>query len=77
MMCRGQLADHQGPVLLVAGDSPLLQAESVPTLLENFYRGQSVLSLGDGRKVSSDGLRQDRSGRARRVYWNRRRKGCH
>src|SRR5690606_11837802 len=24
MMCRSQLADHQGPVLVLAGDTPLL-----------------------------------------------------
>ena len=36
MMCRDQLAEHQGPVLIVAGDSPLLQAESVQQAIENF-----------------------------------------
>ena len=33
MMCRDQLAGHSGPVLVLAGDTPLLRAESLATLL--------------------------------------------
>ena len=36
MMCREHLARHEGPVLVVAGDSPLLQASSVQKLLAEF-----------------------------------------
>ncbi len=46
MMCRGQLADSRGPVLVVAGDSPLLQAKSVKTLIENFSESGAACLLG-------------------------------
>lgn len=39
MMCREQLAAAEGPVVVVAGDSPLLQASSVEALLDG-YRGE-------------------------------------
>lgn len=63
MMCREQLADHRGPVLIVAGDSPLLQADSVRTLLENFSASgcdcvigtvDKEAPLGYGRIVRDD-----------------------
>ncbi|MCA9133800.1 MAG: NTP transferase domain-containing protein, partial [Planctomycetales bacterium] len=38
-MCREPLSQHaDGPVLVVAGDSPLLQAASVKQLLDSFHR---------------------------------------
>lgn len=37
MMCREALQSHHGPVVVVAGDSPMLQAESVATLLAAPY----------------------------------------
>jgi len=55
MMCRGQLADHQGPVFIVAGDSPLLQAESVRTLLENFSAARASCVLGTVDKPNPTG----------------------
>ncbi len=55
MMCRGQLANHQGPVLIVAGDSPLLQVESVRTLLENFFARQASCVLGTVEKPNPTG----------------------
>ncbi len=33
MVCREQLANHKGPVLVLAGDTPLLRAESLTGLL--------------------------------------------
>lgn len=36
MMCREQLADYSGPVVVVAGDSPMLQPDSIKALLEDF-----------------------------------------
>jgi bifunctional UDP-N-acetylglucosamine pyrophosphorylase/glucosamine-1-phosphate N-acetyltransferase len=44
MMCRSALADHRGPVVIVAGDSPMLQSESVATLLAEF-RGRGAACL--------------------------------
>ena len=36
MMCRPQLAEHRGPVVIVAGDSPMLQSGSVAAVLAEF-----------------------------------------
>jgi bifunctional UDP-N-acetylglucosamine pyrophosphorylase/glucosamine-1-phosphate N-acetyltransferase/UDP-N-acetylglucosamine pyrophosphorylase len=50
MMCRSALAEYQGPVVVVAGDSPLLQAESVATLLAEFQRREAACILGTVRR---------------------------
>jgi bifunctional UDP-N-acetylglucosamine pyrophosphorylase/glucosamine-1-phosphate N-acetyltransferase/UDP-N-acetylglucosamine pyrophosphorylase len=55
MMCRAQLADHRGPVFIVAGDSPLLQASSVRTLLENFAASGASCVLGTVEKANPSG----------------------
>ena len=55
MMCRGHLADHQGPVFIVAGDSPLLQADSVRALLENFSTAGASCVLGTVDKPEPKG----------------------
>ena len=46
MMCRQQLAEHHGPVAVVAGDSPMLQAESVATLLQEFHSRRTACLIG-------------------------------
>ncbi|MEL7336211.1 MAG: sugar phosphate nucleotidyltransferase, partial [Planctomycetota bacterium] len=46
MMARDALANHNGPVIVVAGDSPLLQADSLRTLLEHFDHHRPALLLG-------------------------------
>ncbi|HJN07744.1 MAG TPA: NTP transferase domain-containing protein [Pirellulaceae bacterium] len=46
MMCRGALRDHEGPVLVVTGDSPLAQPNSISALLAAFYRDQPAAILG-------------------------------
>lgn len=46
MMCRDQLADHQGPVVVVAGDSPMMQASSIKALLDEFAQSQPACILG-------------------------------
>lgn len=55
MMCRPQLADHQGAVFIVAGDSPLLQPQSVRKLLENFHDQNASCLLGTVDKASPTG----------------------
>jgi bifunctional UDP-N-acetylglucosamine pyrophosphorylase/glucosamine-1-phosphate N-acetyltransferase/UDP-N-acetylglucosamine pyrophosphorylase len=55
MMCRPQLGDHQGAVLVVAGDSPLLQSSSVRLLLENFGAGKCACLLGTVDKENPTG----------------------
>lgn len=46
MMCREQLAGHDGPVVVVAGDSPMMQASSIRALLDEFERSQPACILG-------------------------------
>jgi UDP-N-acetylglucosamine diphosphorylase/glucosamine-1-phosphate N-acetyltransferase len=56
MMCREQLADHEGSVLIVAGDSPLMQPASIRTLFEEFERSPAACILGTGYKENPAGL---------------------
>ena len=46
MMCRNLLRDLEGPVLIVTGDSPLAQPDSISALLAAFDRDQSAAILG-------------------------------
>jgi bifunctional UDP-N-acetylglucosamine pyrophosphorylase / glucosamine-1-phosphate N-acetyltransferase len=55
MMCREQLAHHQGPVVVVAGDSPMLQSESVATLLEEFSRRSAACLIGTVNRENPTG----------------------
>ncbi len=56
MMCREQLAAHMGSVLIVAGDSPLTQADSVRTLLDQFDRQQPACLIGTAKSEDPAGL---------------------
>ncbi len=55
-MCRDQLAHHRGSVLVVAGDSPLIQASSIKKLLEQFETGDFACLLGTLIKQDPTGL---------------------
>lgn len=55
MMCREQLASHDGPVVVVAGDSPMLQADSVATLLAEATSRQLACLLGTVRRDNPTG----------------------
>ena len=46
MMCREQLANHQGPVVVVAGDSPMMQADSIKALIDEFKSSSPACILG-------------------------------
>ncbi|NOY30404.1 MAG: NTP transferase domain-containing protein [Planctomycetes bacterium] len=46
MMCRAQLAKHQGPVLVIAGDQCMVQVSSLRKLLEIFNAEQPACLLG-------------------------------
>ena len=50
------LAGQGGPVLVVAGDSPLIQSESVQTLLNYFHKHQPACLLGTLHKANPHGL---------------------
>ncbi len=56
MQCREHLSDHSGPVIVVAGDSPLLQPSSLQKLLTHFYTHRGALLLGTLIKEDPTGL---------------------
>lgn len=55
-MCQTQLAGFDGPVIVVTGDSPLLQSESVAALLELFDQQRPACILGTLHKANPFGL---------------------
>jgi UDP-N-acetylglucosamine diphosphorylase/glucosamine-1-phosphate N-acetyltransferase len=56
MSARDELAGHDGAVLVVAGDSPLMQSESLKALLNEFDRTQPACILGTATKDNPQGL---------------------
>ncbi|MEM9658990.1 MAG: NTP transferase domain-containing protein [Planctomycetota bacterium] len=56
MMCRSQLREHRGSVVVVAGDSPLLQTRSLRTLLAARADTQAACLLGTVMKEDPTGL---------------------
>jgi bifunctional UDP-N-acetylglucosamine pyrophosphorylase / glucosamine-1-phosphate N-acetyltransferase len=56
MACRELLADFRGPVLVVTGDAPLMQADSVAALLADFARRPAACVLGSAHKDDPGGL---------------------
>ncbi len=55
-MCRGALQSQQGPTIVVAGDSPLIQPSSLKKLLDHFETTQPALLLGTLEKEDPTGL---------------------
>ena len=55
-VCRSELAEQSGPTVVVAGDSPLLQPESLKKLLEHFEQNRPALLLGTLKKDDPSGL---------------------
>jgi bifunctional UDP-N-acetylglucosamine pyrophosphorylase / glucosamine-1-phosphate N-acetyltransferase len=55
-MARESLVGHKGPVVVVAGDSPLLQAASLKKLLDHFRQHQPACLLGTLHKPNPAGL---------------------
>jgi len=56
MACRPLLADHDGPVMVVTGDSPLTQADSIERLLAESERQPAACILGTAHKENPHGL---------------------
>jgi len=56
MMCREQLKDHDGAVLVVAGDSPLMQSASIAALLAEFDKVPTGCLLGTGYRDDPHGF---------------------
>ena len=55
-MCRDALKDQQGPTIVVAGDSPLIQHDSLSKLLDHFAQTNPALLLGTLNKDDPTGL---------------------
>ncbi|MEX2169690.1 MAG: NTP transferase domain-containing protein [Pirellulales bacterium] len=56
MVCREALAGHKGPVLVVAGDSPMLQVSSLQMLFAEFARDRPACLLGTAIRDNPHGL---------------------
>ena len=56
MMCRRQLADHRGPVLVLAGDTPLLRPQSLGTLLGEQRQHAAAAVIGTAVTQKNAGL---------------------
>lgn len=70
MVCRDVLRGHQGPVLILAGDSPLVQPQTLRTLGQEFQRLKPACLLGTAHKENPHGLGRivrDAEGNFRRI----------
>ena len=56
MMCRDQLADHTGPVLILAGDTPLLRGASLKALLDEQQAADAACVVGTAETEQNEGL---------------------
>lgn len=56
MMCRDRLAEHAGPVLVLAGDSPMVQVSSLKKLFVAFEEQRPACLMGTARKADPQGL---------------------
>ncbi|HHK41234.1 MAG TPA: glycosyl transferase family 2, partial [Planctomycetaceae bacterium] len=56
MMCRSQIESHRGPIVIVTGDSPLLQPSSLKKLLDHFHAHHPACLLGTLEKDDPTGL---------------------
>ncbi len=56
MVCRDHFKDHDGPVFVIAGDSPMIQADSVRALLADYERRPAACILGTAHKEDPFGL---------------------
>ncbi len=55
-MCAEQLANHEGPVLILAGDTPLLRGESLAALLAELRGQQAACVIGTAFTENNFGL---------------------
>ncbi len=56
MMCRDILVDHDGPVLVLAGDTPLLRTQSLAGLLNDLNEKQAACVIGTTVTDANEGL---------------------
>ena len=77
MMCREQLANHAGPVLILAGDSPLVQSSSLRALLAEFAAQQTACLHRHRAQIEPGRVGPRRSRFGRPIPGDRRGKRCH
>jgi bifunctional UDP-N-acetylglucosamine pyrophosphorylase/glucosamine-1-phosphate N-acetyltransferase len=56
MMCREHIGTHQGPVFVLAGDTPLLRSESLRGLLEDLSSNRAACVIGTAVTKATEGL---------------------
>lgn len=56
MMCETHLTDYDGPVLILAGDTPLLQGDSLAGLLETRRASGAACVIGTAETDANEGL---------------------
>lgn len=56
MMCRDNLSCHDGPVLVLTGDAPLMRPESFRALLDEFQAQHAVCVIGTAETEFNHGL---------------------
>ncbi len=56
MMCAEQLANHDGPVLVLAGDTPLLRGVSLTALLSELQTQRAASVIGSAITQNNQGL---------------------
>jgi bifunctional UDP-N-acetylglucosamine pyrophosphorylase/glucosamine-1-phosphate N-acetyltransferase len=56
MMCRDNLESHAGPVLVLAGDTPLLRGQSLAGLLNELQAHQAACVVGTAITSNNEGL---------------------
>jgi bifunctional UDP-N-acetylglucosamine pyrophosphorylase/glucosamine-1-phosphate N-acetyltransferase len=56
MMCRDNLSRHDGPVLVLTGDAPLMRPESFRALLDEFAAQQAACVIGTAETEFNHGL---------------------
>jgi bifunctional UDP-N-acetylglucosamine pyrophosphorylase/glucosamine-1-phosphate N-acetyltransferase len=56
MMCRDNLANHDGPVLILTGDAPLMRPESFTALLADFSDQHAACVIGTAETENNHGL---------------------
>jgi bifunctional UDP-N-acetylglucosamine pyrophosphorylase / glucosamine-1-phosphate N-acetyltransferase len=56
MVCRPTLSDHDGPILILTGDSPLVQSATLKAMLEEFDRAHPACLMGTAKKENPAGL---------------------
>ena len=56
MVCKDEIENHEGPLLVVAGDSPMIQSSSLQSLLDHFQSENPACLLGTLKKDDPHGL---------------------